>query len=80
MEGKLPEWRGVMEHIASGQRYFFNSLSELAYYILPYLEEMNVEIDGHSRFCYQFEKWKRAVGKRKRPLPDNPQKLNDEQL
>ena len=67
IEGKQAEWRGVIEHIATGTRYFFNDLSELDFYILPYLEEMNVRIDRHSRLCYWLIKWKRTANNRNQP-------------
>jgi hypothetical protein len=44
IEGALPEWRGMIEHVASGSQLYFTDLDEIAIVIRPYLELMGVKI------------------------------------
>jgi hypothetical protein len=34
-----PKWRGVIEHIPSGERHYFHKIEDLPKLILPYLSE-----------------------------------------
>ncbi len=37
IEGAVPIWRGVIEHIPSGERHYFEKLDELPSILTPYL-------------------------------------------
>ncbi|RME01413.1 MAG: hypothetical protein D6816_12340 [Bacteroidetes bacterium] len=41
-EGARPAWRGHITHIPSGERRYFEELSTISLFVLPYLEEMGV--------------------------------------
>jgi hypothetical protein len=66
--GINPEWRGVIEHVASGQRQYFRDLKAMITLLEPYLAELG--IDPHDRF------WD-AVGSWEADPPDNPATLAD---
>lgn len=38
-------WRGSIEHVASGQIKYLTSLSDIARFIIPFLETMGVPSD-----------------------------------
>lgn len=38
-------WRGYITHIASGRRQYFEKLSNVLVFIVPYLEVMGIKID-----------------------------------
>ena len=40
-----PTWRGVIEHVGSGVRVYFDQLEQIAINILPYIEAMRSKID-----------------------------------
>jgi hypothetical protein len=40
-----PIWRGVIEHVDSGARVYFDKLEQIAIYVMPYLEAMGIKID-----------------------------------
>jgi len=37
VEGAIPIWRGVVEHIPSGERHYFENLEDLPSLVAPYL-------------------------------------------
>jgi hypothetical protein len=39
-----PIWRGDIEHIQSGARAYFDQLDQIAIFLMPYLEEMGIEV------------------------------------
>jgi hypothetical protein len=41
-EGALPEWRGSIEHVGSGQRAFFRDLDAIAAFMKPHLEAIGL--------------------------------------
>ena len=41
----IPEWRGVVEHVPSGERCYLRDLQEIAACIMPYLKAMGVKFD-----------------------------------
>jgi hypothetical protein len=43
IEGATPLWRGVITHLADGEKAYFKSLDKMVDFILPYLEEMGVQ-------------------------------------
>jgi putative component of toxin-antitoxin plasmid stabilization module len=40
-----PIWRGVLEHVGSGTRVYFDQLEQIAIQVLPYIEAMGVKVD-----------------------------------
>ncbi len=46
LEGAVSEWRGMIEHVASGERLFINDVIRIVEFITPYLEQMGVKIEG----------------------------------
>lgn len=39
IENAPPVWRGMIEHVASGNRHYVNSLSEVEFFIASYLPD-----------------------------------------
>ena len=37
-----PEWRGVIEHVDTGERVYFNNLDQVSVLLSPYIEAMGV--------------------------------------
>jgi hypothetical protein len=52
-EGTRPAWRGHITHIPSGERRYFEELSIVSLFVLPYLEEMGVSPDA----CWRLKIW-----------------------
>ena len=44
IEGAPLEWRGMVEHVASGKRCYLKELDDIAPMIAPYLEQMGVKL------------------------------------
>jgi putative component of toxin-antitoxin plasmid stabilization module len=42
-----PIWRGVIEHVGSGARIYFDKLEQIAIHVMPYLEAMGIKLDKH---------------------------------
>ena len=40
-----PIWRGVIEHVGSGARVYFDQLEQIAVHVMPYLEAMGIKVD-----------------------------------
>lgn len=47
-DAAVPEWRGSVEHIQSGQRAFFRNLDAVLEFVRPHLE--GIGIDAQQRF------------------------------
>lgn len=60
-KGVKPLWRGVIEHVPSGEQYPVKELDEIIVFIAVYLEEMGVKFEGRSAFRRWLEKqgWSR---------------------
>ena len=41
-EGAIPEWRGSIEHVGTGQRAFFRDLDAIATFMKPHLETIGL--------------------------------------
>jgi hypothetical protein len=52
IEGETPLWRGVIEHVGSGERRYIKHLKELEEFIAIYLKKMGV---GLGRECWILE-------------------------
>lgn len=44
IEGAAAEWRGMVEHVDSGQRKYLNDLDQIIAFIAPYLKEMGIKV------------------------------------
>lgn len=40
-----PIWRGVIEHVDSGDQVYFDQLDQIAMRVMPYIETMGVKVD-----------------------------------
>jgi hypothetical protein len=40
-----PILRGVIEHVSSGARVYFDQLEQIAIHMRPYIEEMGIKVD-----------------------------------
>jgi hypothetical protein len=49
IEGAPPEWRGVIEHVFTGERCSVDNLSELRAFISKYVTGMDVELGTWQR-------------------------------
>lgn len=57
IEHARPEWRGMVEHIPSGQRRYVKSLDELAAFIASYLASMGVKLEAYWRLRQWLKQW-----------------------
>jgi hypothetical protein len=44
VERKKPLWRGVIEHVPSGEKRYLNDFAAIEAFIIPYLKTMDVGI------------------------------------
>jgi hypothetical protein len=44
IEDAEPIWRGVIEHVGSGTRVYFDRLEQIVEHLLPYFEAMGVTV------------------------------------
>jgi hypothetical protein len=49
IEGRLPEWRGMIESVQNGERRYVKNLGDIARFITPYLCRMGVRLDRQGR-------------------------------
>ena len=40
-----PFWRGVIEHVGTGERVYFEQIDQIASNLLRYIEAMGVKVD-----------------------------------
>lgn len=52
------EWRGVIEHVESGQKTFFRDLKPMVEFMNPYLDQLG--IDTGERFWEMVDPWTEA--------------------
>lgn len=45
MKDAVPIWRGVIEHVGTGARVYFDRLEQIIEHLLPYIEAMSVNVD-----------------------------------
>jgi hypothetical protein len=57
IEGASLEWRGVIEHLPSGQRRYFRDLDEIANFISPYLQEIGYRPGCYWRLTQWLKRW-----------------------
>jgi hypothetical protein len=46
IEGRLPEWRGMIESVQNGERRYVRNLNDVIAFIVPYLDRMGVRLDS----------------------------------
>ncbi len=56
LKDKLPEWRGEIECVNSGQRRYLKNLDEIVAFIAPYLTEMGVKLEMRWRIKRWFSR------------------------
>jgi len=61
IERAAPEWRGVVEHVPSGERRYFTDLSEITILIIPYLNGQKIKLDWCARWRQWLRRWKQAL-------------------
>ena len=64
IEGALPEWRGVIEHVSTGERQYVKDLDAIAIFIFPYLEGIGVRLT----LRWRLRRWLRRSKQRLRML------------
>ena len=48
-EDAPPEWRGMIEHVASGERLYLKNLNEITFFIVPHLKKMGITINNSKK-------------------------------
>lgn len=59
LAGARAEWRGVIEHMASGEVRYVHDLDDLVATIAPYLADLGVSLPLRWRFRQRIRRWKR---------------------
>ncbi len=54
--GAAPEWRGMIEHVTSGERQYVKSLDEATEFIAGFLQRMGVKIGLRARLRRWFKR------------------------
>ena len=57
IEGASPEWRGSIEHVASGERHYLTNLCDILDYIAPHVVTMGVKLP----FVLRFKQWLKYI-------------------
>jgi hypothetical protein len=55
--GRPFRWRGVIEHMASGQSHYLTHLSEIPEFIVPYLAMLGMRIP----LFWRFKRWIKQI-------------------
>lgn len=63
LPGALPLWRGVIEHVGSGERRYVKALDEITAFLARYLEETAVPSTAYGRIARWLKRWKRRLMK-----------------
>jgi hypothetical protein len=61
IEGTSAKWRGVIEHVPSGERRYVQDLDDIIASIVPYLGEMGVRPSLGQRLRQWLKRWKRQT-------------------
>lgn len=56
IEGAAPQWRGMIEHVTSGERRYVKSLDEATEFITGFLQRMGVKIGVRARLRRWFKR------------------------
>jgi hypothetical protein len=69
--GQKPEWRGYIEHVASGERRSFRSLAEITRFIAPHLEQLGASA-ATPAWRRLLRRLNQLLGRKPRQPPDQP--------
>ena len=58
LEGAVSEWRGMIEHVESGERRYLKDLDEITSFIAGYLRKMGVKCSGAGKSRKWIKLWK----------------------
>jgi hypothetical protein len=58
VRGAKLAWRGVVEHIRSGNRRYVNDLAAISAFMVPYLEEMGIQVTSGWRMTRWPRGWR----------------------
>lgn len=61
IEGASSKWRGVIEHVLTGERYYFQNLDDILTFLVFYLEQMNVRVELWWRVQLWLRRWKKLL-------------------
>jgi hypothetical protein len=59
-------WRGHITHVASREKRYVSEVDELILVIVPYLQEMGVQLSWQWRLCQWLKRMGRSLKARKR--------------
>jgi hypothetical protein len=59
-----PKWRGVIIHLASGKKEYFENLEDILNFIVPFIEEMGVRADQTKESTKSFDRWLTSLRKK----------------
>ncbi len=65
IEGAELEWRGVIEHVPTGERRYFNELNDVVDFLRPYLQQMGHKPVFYWRLRQRLKQWLNKKGKQK---------------
>lgn len=57
IKGAELEWRGVIEHVPTGERRYFNELNDVVDFLRPYLLQMGHKPDVYWRLRQWLRRW-----------------------
>lgn len=63
IEQATPEFRGLIEHVASGDRRYLNELRTIPLFIAAYLQEMGIDLDPYWQARLWMEQEKQEADK-----------------
>lgn len=52
-----PKWRGVIIHLASGKKKYFENLDDVLTFIVPYMADMGLSADQTVEPAKLFARW-----------------------
>jgi hypothetical protein len=61
IEGAPPKCRGVIEHVLTGERYYFQNLDDVLAFLVFYLERMDVKVELCWRVILRLRRWKKLL-------------------
>ena len=60
IDGATPKWRGLVEHVTSGERRYVERLNEIAPFIASHLGENGPKTDLRWRIKHWLTRWRRT--------------------
>ena len=59
-----PKWRGVIVHLASGKKKYFENLDDVLTFIVPFIVDTGLMADQTDESAKWFERWLGSLRKR----------------